>query len=302
MNRFALRVAVIVITCAVFALAATAQSGHHNLNVNFNDRAMSCADLRASSDGVVAQAVDRFTLAGSSLQIDGGTRGAVRVTAADRGDYAVEACRIAVADDQGAAQRLVDATSVVQSAGHIETRGPTSSDGQEQWQVYLLVQAPRNASVDVNTVNGPVSVRGVNGVVKAKAVNGPVSIADCAGTVDAETTNGPVSFSGNGGDVKLSAVNGPLTVKIAGDIWNGSRLEASTVNGPVHLSTPDTFRSGVRLDTNGGAPFTCKADMCRNAVTDAASEHHTLQMNGTAGTVHLSSGNGPVSVTAESAR
>src|SRR5215469_8527118 len=257
MNRFALRAAVTVIAGAVLAITpATAQLRHHNLNVNFNDRATSCADLRASSDGAVAQAVDRFTLAGSSLQIDGGSRGAVRVTAADRGDYAVEACRIAVADDQGTAQRLVDATSVIQSVGHIETRGPASSDGQEQWQVYLLVQTPRNASVDVNTVNGPVSVRGVNGVVKAKAVNGPVSIADCAGTVDAETTNGPVSFSGSGGDVKLAAVNGPLTVKIGGDIWNGTRLEASTVNGPLHLSTPNTFRSGVRLDTNGGAPFT----------------------------------------------
>jgi hypothetical protein len=235
-------------------------------------------------------------LAGSSIQVDGGSRAAIRVTAADRADYSVEACRIAVADDQGTAQRLVDQTSVIQGAGRVETHGPAPSDNQGQWRVYLFVQAPRNGNVDVNTVNGPLSVRGVNGSVKAKAVNGPVSIADCAGAVDAQTTNGPVSFSGQGGDVKLAAVNGPMNLKLLGDIWSGPRLEASTINGPVHLSAPDSFRSGVLLESNSGAPFSCKADMCRYAVTDAASEHRTLQMNGAAATVHVSAGNGPVSV------
>jgi DUF4097 and DUF4098 domain-containing protein YvlB len=297
MKSFALRAAGAAVAAAALAIVpASGQSRNHNIHVDFNDQTASCADLHARSDGALAQAVDRFTVAGSSIQIDGGSRGAIRVTAADRADYSVEACRFAVADDQGTAQRLVDQTSVTQGAGRIETHGPVSSDNQSQWQVYLIVQAPRNGSVDLNTVNGPLSVRGVNGSVKAKAVNGPVSIADCAGTVDAQTTNGPVSFSGQGGDVKLAAVNGPVSVKLLGDTWNGPRLEASTTNGPVSLSAPDSFRSGVTLESNGGAPFSCKADMCRYAVTDAASEHRTLQLNGTAGTVHVSAGNGPVSV------
>jgi hypothetical protein len=301
MNLFALRAGGVAIAAAMAISPAKAQSSRRNLNIHVDDNAATCADLHPSSDAALAQAVDRFTVAGSSIQIDGGSRGAVHVIAADRGDYAVEACRIAVADDQATAQRLVGATSVSQTTGRVETHGPASSDngssdGQGEWQIYLLVQAPRNGSVDVNTINGPVSVRGVNGTVKAKAVNGPVNIADCAGTVDVQTTNGPVSFSGQGGDVKLAAVNGPMNVKILGDSWNGPRLEASTTNGPVHLSAPDSFRSGVLLESNGGAPFSCKADMCRYAVTDAASEHRTLQLNGTAGTVHVSAGNGPVSI------
>lgn len=301
MNLFAVRTAGFAMAAAALAIApAGAQSKNYNLNVDFNDKTTGCADLHVKSEGSVARAADRFTLAGSSIQIDGGSNGAIRVTAADRGDYSVEACRIAVADDQGTAQRLVDGTSVTQGAGRVETHGPASSDGQ--WQVYLIVQAPRNSSVEVNTINGPVSVRGVNGTVKAKAVNGPLNIADCAGKVDAQTTNGPVSFSGQGGDVKLAAVNGPVNVKILGDMWNGPRLEASTTNGPVSLSTPESFRSGVLLESNGGAPFSCKADMCRYAVTDAASDHRTLQLNGTAATVHISAGNGPVAVKAESAR
>jgi hypothetical protein len=284
---------------AILTLApAQAQSKHHNVSVNFDGQAASCADLRVKTDGVLAQAVDRFSLQGASIQIDGGSGGSIHVTAADRADYAVEACRFAVADDLATAQQAVAGTSVTRSAWRIETHGPAYADNNNaQWEVYLIVQAPRNGSVELNTVNGPISVRGLSGTVKAKAVNGPLSVADCSGVVDGQTTNGPVSFSGQGGDVKLSAVNGPLTLKIMGDVWNGPRLEASTMNGPVHLVAPDTFRSSVRLETNGEAPFTCKAEMCRSALTDARSERHTLQMNGSADTVRVTTGNGPASVT-----
>ena len=92
--------------------------------------------------------------------------------------------------------------------------------------------------------------------------------------------------------MKLTAVNGPLSLKLAGNVWNGPRLDASTMNGPVSLVAPDTFRSSVRLETSGQAPFTCKAEMCRSALTDARSERRALQMNGAADTVRVSTGNG----------
>jgi hypothetical protein len=303
MNLSALRIAGAAAVATILTIApAQAQSKHHNLSVNFDGQVASCADLRVKTDGALAQAVDKFSLQGASIQIDGGSGGSIHVTASDRADYAVEACRFAVADDQATAQQAVAATSVTRNAWRVETHGPAYADSNTQWQVYLIVQTPRNGSVELNTVNGPISIRGVNGTVKAKAVNGPLSVTDCAGVVDAQTTNGPISFSGQGGDVKLTAINGPLTLKIVGDVWNGPRLEASTMNGPVHLVAPDSFRSSVKLETNGEAPFTCKAEMCRSALTDARSERHTLQMNGSADTVHVSTGNGPVSVTGPSTR
>lgn len=294
------RIASAVAAVALALAPAEAQTRRHNLNVNSSGQATSCAELHATSDGALAQAVDRFTIGGSSVEIDGGSRGAIQVIAADRGDYGIEACRFAVADDMVAAQQLLAGATVTQNGVRVETHGPATSDDHEQWQVYLIVQAPRYGNVDVNTVNGPISVRGVSGTVKVKAVNGPLTIADCGGVVDAQTTNGPVTFSGQGGDVKLTAVNGPMTLKLLGDAWNGRRLEASTTNGPVKLTAPDTFRSGVKLETNGGSPFSCNADMCRYAITDAASDHRTLQMNGGGDTVHVITGNGPVSVSAAS--
>ncbi len=301
MKLATLRTAGAAFAAAVLTIApAQAQLKHHNLNVNFEDNVASCADLHVKTDGALAQAVDKFTLQGASIQIDGGSGGAIHVTGADRADYAVEACRIAVADDQSSAQQALAGTSVTQSAWRVETHGPAYAD-KVQWQVYLIVHAPRNGSVELTTVNGPIAVRGLSGTVKVKAVNGPVSVQDCAGVVDAQTTNGPISFSGKGGDVKLAAINGPLSIKLSGDVWNGPKLDASTMNGPVNLTAPDTFRSSVRLETNGQAPLNCKAEMCRSALTDARSEKHTLQMNGSADTVRVSTGNGPVSVNSASA-
>ncbi|HEX3875583.1 MAG TPA: hypothetical protein VHW24_01265 [Bryobacteraceae bacterium] len=302
MNSSALRAACALAATALAVAPVHAQNKRHNLNVNFDDNANSCSELKVKTDGVLAQANDRFTLQGAPVQIDGGSSASIRVVAADRADYAVEACRFAVADDLPTAQQALAGTSVTRSAWRAEAHGPANAGNQAQWQIYLIVQAPRNGNVELTTSNGPISVRGVNGTVKAKAVNGPVSVRDCGGVVDAQTTNGPISFTGQGGDVKLAAVNGPLSVKLNGDVWNGPKLDASTQNGPVTLSAPDTFRSSVRLETSGQSPFTCKAAMCASALTDARSEHRSLQMNGSADTVHVSTNNGPMSVNGPSAR
>jgi hypothetical protein len=291
------------LVAAVFSIApAQAQSHSFNLSVNFGDKAESCADLKVKSSGVASQASETFTLQGASVQVDGGSRGAIRVRGADRADYSVEACKIAVAADSGTAAQMVAGISVNRSAWRVETHGPATGAGNGDWQVYLIVHAPRNGSLELTTVNGPIDVRDIAGTVTAKATNGPLSIQNCTGIVDAHTTNGPIAFSGSGGDVKLSATNGPLSLKISGDVWTGTRLDASTTNGPVSLTAPNTFRSGMRVEGNQEAPFSCKAEICRNVVTDASSERRTLQINGGADTVRVSTGNGPISVNNPGAR
>ncbi len=288
---------------AAFSVApAQAQSKHYNLSVNFGDNADSCADLKVKTSGVASQASEKFTLQGVSVQVDGGSRGGIRVRGADRADYSVEACKVAAAADSATAAQMVAGISVNRSAWRVETHGPAVSAGDGDWQVYLIVHAPRNGSVELTTVNGPIDVRDLTGTVKAKATNGPLSIQNCTGTVDAQTTNGPIAFSGSGGDVKLSAINGPLSVKLSGDVWNGPRLDASTMNGPVSLTAPSTFRSGLRVEGNQEAPFSCQAEMCRNAVTDATSERRTMQLNGGTDTVRVSTGNGPISVKSSSGK
>jgi len=139
----------------------------------------------------------------------------------------------------------------------------------------------------------------MTGTMKLRAANGPLAIQDCSGNIEAHTTNGPIAYSGSGGDVHLTAQNGPIAIRLPNDTWNGSQLEARTINGPLALSVPDTFQSGLRVETSGHGPVSCTAGPCRNAWTDTGRSNRVMQMNGSSSTVRVSTENGPVAVHTE---
>jgi len=256
-----------------------------------------CSDLRVESRGEVAQAVESFTLPrsqASMLEISALDRGSIRVLGAAQADYAVEVCKIAAAESRGAAEQLVRGIAINRSAGRLSASGPNTSDGE--WMTYFIVHAPKDAPVDLETKNGPISVTGMEAMVKVRATNGPIALRDCTGRVEANTANGPIAFTGGGGDVHLTAHNGPIAVKVSGDLWNGNQLDAHTDNGPVSLDIPDNFRSGVRVETSGHSPISCRAGACNSAMTDSSGNQRVMQMNGSQDTIRVSTNNGPVSV------
>jgi DUF4097 and DUF4098 domain-containing protein YvlB len=116
--------------------------------------------------------------------------------------------------------------------------------------------------------------------------------------VEVNTQNGPIALSGGSGDVHLTAHNGPIALELAGDNWNGSRLEARTINGPVSLVMPETYRTGVRLETANNAPISCASAACQNAYSAGGGNQRTLHMNGSSDTIRISTGNGPVAISA----
>jgi hypothetical protein len=260
-----------------------------------------CADITARSSGRIARAAEAFTLSRSeapTLEVRGEERGQIRARGWDRPDYSVEACRIAVAGDDQAAQQLLQSIKVNRAGPRFSASGPAGSD--LQWAVIYIVHAPKGAALDLETKNGPLTVQDVDGTVKARAGNGPVAISGCSGTVEAHAANGPVSFSGSGGDVRLDANNGPISVRLAGDEWNGPQLDAHTGNGPLSVALSNGYRSGIRVETGRG-PLSCSVDACRNATTDLTGNRRILQLNGGNPTVHFSTGNGPVSIGAAKA-
>lgn len=270
-----------------------------NLNISFEGNAEHCADLQARSEGELARAAESFTLARNEAPIleiaDTAGRSIVRVRGWDRPEYSVEACKFAAAPDRPAAEQLLRGIAVSRTAGRFSATGPSAA-GEASWQLYFIVHAPRNASLDLETRNGPISVAEVSGSVKARATNGPLSIRDCAGTIDVHTSNGPISFSGGSGEVHLNAQNGPISLKLSGDNWNGPVLEARTVNGPVSLEVPEAFHSGIRVESSGHSPVSCRLEACRAAWTNPGSDQRVLQLNGAQDVVRVSSSNGPISI------
>jgi hypothetical protein len=295
-NQAAFGAAMLGVTLLIAPAPSHAQKGR-NLSINMQGDAESCAAMKVTSDGQLAQSAEKVTLQRSeaaTLELNAADRGVIKVRGWSQPTYSVETCKVAVADDKASAERTLSAIVVSHSAGHFTFTGPEND--KINWQVYFIVHAPANASLDLEAKNGPISVAGVNGSIKARATNGPLSIRDCTGSVDAQTKNGPIAFAGEGGEVHLLAENGPVSVKVGKDTWNGSVLDARTSNGPMSLVLPADFRSGVRIEASQHAPMSCRHQACATAYRDPSGAKQMLQMNGSSDVVRVTTGSGPISV------
>jgi hypothetical protein len=286
MTRHALPVLLLSLSAS-----AAAASGRHDVNVTtrygFPSR---CGDLEVVIEGRPAlrdeQALSVTPPAGTALRIRAAHNSGVRVEASDRRDVQVVACKAA------RTQEDLDRIRVTFEDGLLTAAGPE----EESWVAYLLVSAPRGATLDVEAWNGPLSLQGLTGKVTARSQNGPISVDDCPGAIDAEARNGPISVVGSGGDLHVRTQNGPISIKLAGNAWDGPGLEARAVNGPVSLKIPDGYRSGAVVESAGRSPFRCKGGACNRARHNWDDDGQRVELGGGATAVRLSTVNGPVTV------
>jgi hypothetical protein len=169
-------VASIVLALAVGA-AARAHGSSMNVSINSNREVRTCEDIRIEFDSrPAARAENSFTLAaGAPLQVRLPVNSGVRIVGGDRSDYAITVCKAA-----RRAEELSEIRVSPQGSG-LAFRGPAGDD----WVAYLLVQAPRNAELDLEAKNGSIGVRGMTGRVTARTTNGPIGLQDCSGVLDA---------------------------------------------------------------------------------------------------------------------
>ena len=183
-----------VISTGWLLCPGSSQAARPSFNLNFNGDAETCAALTVSSDnGEVAKFAETFTMTRAEaplLELNGAERAQIRVRGWDRADYSVETCKVAVAATRAEAESLARGISVTRSAGHLSFNGPAVSDNG-QWTAVFLIHAPKDATVDLETKNGPIDVRGLNGTVKLRALNGPIAVRDCGGNVDVHTDERP---------------------------------------------------------------------------------------------------------------
>ena len=85
----------------------TQAARNRDFNINFDNNAETCADLKVRSTGEIGQVNDSFTLSKGEaplLELNAADRGQIRVRGWDRAGYSVETCKIAVAETRGAAE------------------------------------------------------------------------------------------------------------------------------------------------------------------------------------------------------
>ncbi len=280
---------------AIVALAAA--SSHDNFSISIHGQVRSCNDIevRWNDDDSVTRGEQQLTIPQSQVQTlavkSGGFRG-IEVRGEDRNDYLVTACKAAAAAGESSADAVVQQISVALSGSELRVQGPTP---REKWMVYLIIQAPRSASLDLAQTNGPIGLRDLAGKVKAESTNGPISLKNVSGEVDARAQNGPISISSGGGNLHVSTQNGPIEVALLGQRWDGAGLEASAINGPLSVQVPANYQSGVLVESKGHGPMSCRASVCEQARKTWEEDVRRIEF-GSNPVVRVSSVNGPVAV------
>jgi hypothetical protein len=282
---FSMRRLLIALTLTLLTTAA--YGGHHgNWNIGDGDECSSrhfqFNDRRAF---VAEETIEAGNLASLKVAVENSP---VTVMGGSSHGYSITVCKAAESAD------LLDDIHVTVSGGELRATGPDHRD----WLVAYRILVPDRANVEVETRNGPVAFRGLNGTVVARLSNGPVSLDDVDGDVDVVTKNGPVSIEGGSGNIKLRATNGPLSVDLDGRSFDGS-LDAATQNGPLTVRVPAGYGSRVVVETRGRGPVSCHADECANARGswwDDDDRPRRLEFGKGVENVHISTVNGPVTI------
>ena len=208
-----------------------------------------------------------------------------RIRGTDRHDFEVLACKAAPSEEALSAIRL-------DTSNGVTVAGPRGGE----WVGYLLIAAPRDASIDVEAKNGPISLSGLGGAVVARAQNGPISIRDSAGEIQAEAQNGPIHVQGNSGHVRVQTENGPIGVSLTGSGWSGDGLDARAVNGPIHVAIPDGYASAALIEATGHSPWSCSGKSCAEARRVDDDERQSMEFGAGPTVIRVSTENGPVSI------
>lgn len=288
---FALRKAGLAL--ALFLSASALCAGHRrgvNVSIDDGQDPSRCEDIRITIDeNPVVRAQESIRIPetpGATLRVRVPDHSGVRVVGGDRRDFEVVVCKAAPSSQD------LSRIQVTQDAGELSVRGP----GGSGWVAYLLIAAPRQASLELDAGNAPIALRGLSGRVTVRTVNGPISLKDCPGEIEAETENGPLHVSAAGGNLRLRTSNGPIGVSLSGTVWSGGELDASAVNGPVDLRIPAGYRSGAVVESLGHGPFQCRGEICSEARRTWDDRNKRLELGEGPTLVRVSTRNGPVSV------
>jgi hypothetical protein len=280
-------------TAFALVIISAGASAHENFSINGEDCAARNFRWNDNPAFVARETIDGRGLRSIKANV---THAPVSVIGDSTGGYSIDVCKAAArAEDLNAIRVTLD-------GDELRATGPDNS----RWTVLYRIHVPRNAEVEIDAKNGPVSFRDVDGKVVARSSNGPLSLRNVSGNIDATTTNGPISVHGGSGTMKVQASNGPLSVQLDGNSWLGGTLDASTKNGPLSVKIPRGYNSGVVVESSGRGPLSCRAEGCeqwRAARNDDDDDGwngnrraRRIELGNGRNDVHLSTVNGPVTI------
>ncbi len=164
--------------------------------------------------------------------------GKVEIATWDQPSVRIEADKAATSQDalEAVEVRITGQGSRVDVDTRFPRRGPFGSPAKVDYRVSL----PPGVRIEIETVNGAVTVRKAAGGVRATTVNGSVTVDDAAGDVELSAVNGSVqakvSSPDSRGRHELATTNGSVTLQVPNGVQG--QFEAQTVNGGIHCDLP----------------------------------------------------------------
>jgi DUF4097 and DUF4098 domain-containing protein YvlB len=200
--------------------------------------------------------------AGSQVRLIN-VNGGVTFEAWDRNEVRIEAEKQVKTKGDADARKIMDQVKIDVTQGadglRIETKVPKRKDGVFDWlfgnqanvNVTYKVHVPRRATLDVETVNGGVSLTGTRGKAHLETVNGGIAVTDVQGNLDLESVNGGIDVHRSSGALTADTTNGSIEAELA-DFPDGSDLRLESVNGGITLRLPRDARLSVDAATTNG--------------------------------------------------
>ena len=169
----------------------------------------------------------------------------------------VRAVKKAKASDAEGAEEMLETTTIEikerDSGIEIRTQRPDNKWNLfKDWNISVnyTITVPQNVRLDLEAVNGSISIPPTTGNVKSETVNGSIKINGTRGAIDVETVNGKINLTKIIGGVKAETVNGSIEIAIAEQIQDDIRAE--TVNGRLQLSLPSDFQGRIQAQSTIG--------------------------------------------------
>lgn len=168
--------------------------------------------------------------AGGSFLLEN-VSGSVEVDGWNRDEVEVRAIKMAKNDSSDVSDVQIDVES---QPGEVMVRTLYPRGGSSEVAVKYHIYVPSRVLLsNIETVNGSVLVRGVEGSGDIRSVNGNVEVLKSAGRFSARTTNG---------NVRLELL----------ELRDGAPMNVETVNGSVVLGLPSSARANLKvLNLNG---------------------------------------------------
>ncbi len=186
--------------------------------------------------------------------------GSVQVEGWDRDEVEVSAVKSSNNDERDLSQVKIEVQS---DSGHVAVRTRYPKGQGAQVAVEYHVHVPYRVLLgSIETVNGSVVVRGVDGTGDLRSVNGNVEVLNSSGRFSAKTTNGNLHLElrrlQDGAPMRIETVNGSVILGLPAD--GSANLSVLSMNGDLDSDLPVTSTAGspathnfrAKLGTGGG--------------------------------------------------